>query len=335
VKRENEFVVGLVVVVAFISVVAGALWLSGAHLGRTEAIYTARFRTVGGLGVGNPVVLRGVRVGRVEAIRLASGNWVEADMRIYAGVALPQRPAVVATSVSLFGEWAASLVSFDQPPDDPNVRRALAEAQAVGGGRWPGATLPDIGQLTAQAGRIANDIATVSARVQTAFDSEAVTELRRSIKDFGMIADRLARAADEQANNIGTVGQNLSKGSTALARAATVLESTLGRVDTATNQGQLAMILNNASAASQDVRTASQDLRDLLDATHRSQESFVRVFVSADTILSRIANRSGTLGLLVADSALYRETTLTMIQLRQLLSDVQANPRKYFTFSVF
>jgi phospholipid/cholesterol/gamma-HCH transport system substrate-binding protein len=335
VKRENEFVVGLVVVVAFISVVTGALWLSGAHIGRTEAIYTARFRTVGGLGVGNPVVLRGVRVGRVEAIRLASGNWVEADLRIYAGVALPQRPAVVATSVSLFGEWAASLVSFDQPPDDPNVRRALAEAQAAGGGRWPGATLPDIGQLTAQAGRIANDIATVSARVQTAFDSEAVLELRRSIKDFGMIADRLARAADEQAGNIGTVGQNLSKGSTALARAATVLESTLGRVDTATNQGQLALILNNASAASQDVRTASQDLRDLLDATHRSQESFVRVFVSADTILSRIANRSGTLGLLVADSALYRETTLTMIQLRQLLSDVQANPRKYFTFSVF
>ena len=334
-KRENEFIVGLVVLVAFVAVVGGALWLSGAHIGRTEAIHTARFRTVGGLGVGNPVVLRGVKVGRVEAIRLASGNWVEADLRIYTGVALPQRPAVIATSVSLFGEWAASLVSYDQPPDDPNVRRALAEALAVGGGRWPGATLPDIGQLTAQAGRIANDIATVSARVQTAFDSEAVSELRRSIKDFGMIADRLARAANEQAGNIGTVGDNLSKGSTALARAATVLESTLGRVDTATNQGQLATILNNASAASQDVRTASQDLRDLLDATHRSQESFVRVVTAADTILSRITNRSGTLGLLVADSALYRETTLTMIQLRQLLSDVQANPRKYFTFSVF
>jgi phospholipid/cholesterol/gamma-HCH transport system substrate-binding protein len=281
------------------------------------------------------VVLRGVRVGRVEAIRLASGNWVEADLRIYAGVSLPQRPAIVATSVSLFGEWAASLISFDQPPDDPNVRRALAEAQAVGGGRWPGATLPDIGQLTAQAGRIANDIATVSARVQTAFDSEAVSELRRSIKDFGLIADRLARAANEQADNIGTVGQNLSQGSTALARAATVLESTLGRVDTATNQGQLAAILNNASAASQDIRTASQQLRDLLETTHRSQESLVRMVVAADTVLSRIANRSGTLGLLVADSALYRETTLTMIQLRQLLSDVQANPRKYFTFSVF
>ncbi len=61
----------------------------------------------------------------------------------------------------------------------------------------------------------------------------------------------------------------------------------------------------------------------------------VRVLVSADSVFSRISNRSGTLGLLVSDSTLYRETTLTMIQLRQLLSDIQANPRKYFTFSVF
>ena len=89
-KRDNEFIVGLVVLVAFVAVVGGALWLSGAHLGRTEAIYTARFRTVGGLGVGNPVVLRGVKVGRVEAIRLASGNWVEADLRdLHRGGAAP------------------------------------------------------------------------------------------------------------------------------------------------------------------------------------------------------------------------------------------------------
>ena len=47
-KRENEFTVGLVVIAAFAVVVGGALWLSGAHIGRTEAIYTARFRTVGG-----------------------------------------------------------------------------------------------------------------------------------------------------------------------------------------------------------------------------------------------------------------------------------------------
>ncbi len=334
-KRENEFAVGLVVIAALALIVGGALWLSGAHLGRTEAVYTSRFRTVGGLGVGNPVVLRGVRVGRVEAIRLAPGNWVEADLKIYSGVTLPAKPAVIAASASLFGEWAATLISSDPLPNDPNVRQALVEAQAAGGGRWPGATLPDIGQLTAQASRIATDIATVSNRIQTAFDSSAVTDLRRSIRDFGQIADRLARVTNEQADVIGNVGENLSKGSEALSRAATDLRTTLGRVDTATNQGQLATILNNTAASSTDLRSASQDFRQLMAAANRNQESLVRVLQNADSVMSRISNRSGTLGLLVSDSALYRETTLTMIQLRQLLSDIQANPRKYFTFSVF
>jgi phospholipid/cholesterol/gamma-HCH transport system substrate-binding protein len=337
VKRENEFAVGLAVIAAFAVVVGGALWLSNFHFGPTEALRTARFRTVGGLSVGNPVVLRGVRVGRVEGIRLAPGSWVEADLKIYSGVALPERPAVIAASASLFGEWAASLVPVDQLPNDPNVRTAIAEAQAAGGGstKWPGATLPDIGQLTAQASRIATDIASVAARVQTAFDSEAVVELRSSIRDFGQIADRLTRVTNEQADVFGSVGANLRKGSDALGHAATELQATLGRVDSATNQGQLAAILNNSAAASHDLHQASQDFRDFMDAAHRNQESMVRALVAADTVMSRIANRTGTLGLLVADSTLYRETTLTMIQLRQLLSDIQANPRKYFTFSVF
>src|SRR3989449_11353559 len=90
--RSNEFAVGLVVIAALAVGVAGALWLSGAHLGRAEAVYTARFRTVGGLSVGDPVVLRGVRVRRVEGIRPAQGNWVGADLKIFAGVQAPPQP---------------------------------------------------------------------------------------------------------------------------------------------------------------------------------------------------------------------------------------------------
>lgn len=334
-KRENEFTVGVVVILAFSIIVGGALWLSGAHIGKTEAVYTARFRTLGGLGAGAPVVLRGVRVGRVEAIRLASGNWVEADMKIYTGVTLPVKPIVIAASASLFGEWAATLLPLEQIPDDPNVRQAIAEAATGAGSKWPGATLPDIGQLTAQASRIATDIAAVANRVQTAFDSEAVIELRRSIRDFGQVADRLVIVTNEQAKVLGTVGSNLQQGSTVLAHAATDLSNTLGRVDSATNQGQLATILNNSAATSQDLRAAALNFREFTEAAQKNRESLVRVLVSADTIMSRIVNRTGTLGLLVSDSTLYSETTLTMIQLRQLLSDIQANPRKYFSFSVF
>jgi phospholipid/cholesterol/gamma-HCH transport system substrate-binding protein len=334
-KRENEFAVGLVVLVALAVVVGGALWLSETRFGKPEEVYTARFQTVGGLGAGDPVVLRGVRVGRVEAVRLAPNNWVETDLKIYSGTQIPRRPAVIAASASLFGEWAANLISLDQPVDDPNVRQALQAAAAAGGRAWPGATLPDIGQLTAQAGRIATDIGTVAQRVQTAFDSTAVAELRNSIRDFGSVADQIVQVTEQQARVLGNVGSNLERGSDQLRAAAATLQSSLARVDSATNQGQLQTILNNSQAVSTDLKATSSDLRELVGVARANQQSLVRILVAADSVLVRIQNRQGTLGLLVGDSTLYHETTLTMIQLRQLLSDIQANPRKYFTFSVF
>ena len=45
-------------------------------------------------------------------------------------------------------------------------------------GMLAGAALPDVGQLTAQAGRIASDIATISSRVQDAFDSTSAERLK-------------------------------------------------------------------------------------------------------------------------------------------------------------
>jgi hypothetical protein len=39
--------------------------------------------------------------------------------------------------------------------------------------------------------------------------------------------------------------------------------------------------------------------------------------------------------MLISDSTLYHEATLAVRQLRELLADIQANPRKYFKFSVF
>ena len=193
-KRRDELIVGATILFALAVVTAGAIWLSQAQVGSGQFLQTARFRTVGGLGEGNPVVLRGVRVGRVRDVRLSSsGDWVLADLQIYEGALLPQEPAIIAASASLFGEWQAEIIDFLSPPDDPTVQRALLLAASEGGVEWPGATLPDIGQLTAQAGRIATDIATVSSRIQTAFDSQTVLDVQRSIRDFGQIADTLTR----------------------------------------------------------------------------------------------------------------------------------------------
>lgn len=333
-KGRNEFLVGLVLLVTLLVVVGGALWLSESDIGQRESLHVARFRTVGGLTPGAPVTYRGVRVGRVEAIRLAD-QFVEADLKVYQGVELPPKPAVIAASQSLFGEWGATIISRDQPQDDPNVRLMLAETARPGGDRWPGATLPDVGQLTAQAGRIATDIAAVAARVQETFDSSAVAELRRSIRDFGEIADKLVRFTESQTGRLNQVTSNVERTSDAVLSASGHLENTLARVDSATADHQLQEILDNARAGSGDLRAASQDLRALL-ATARGQEaSLVRTLLAADSILTGIQSGQGTIGLLAKDPALYNETIETMQELRRLIADIQMNPRKYFKFSVF
>ena len=166
-KRRNEFLVGTSVVAAFAVVIFGAIWLSETDLGNRDIIHGARFREIGGLNVGAPVTLRGVKVGRVNAIRLAPDDWVEADLKIRLDVDLPASPVAIAASGSLFGEWQVTLMGLPDAPQDPELRARLAEAAAPAGELWPGATLPDIGQLTQQANRIATDLGTMTGRVSS------------------------------------------------------------------------------------------------------------------------------------------------------------------------
>lgn len=334
-KRTNEFAVGLAVLLALALVVAGALWLSETDVNKKQVAAQARFRTVGGLGVGAPVTLRGVKVGRVEAIRLVADEWVETEFSLDRNVQLPAKPAVVSAAASLFGEWSANIISYDPPPTDPNLRDALAESDRAGGDAWPGATLPDIGQLTAQASRIAGDVGVVTQRISQAFDSTALKNMQQSVKDLAEISGRLVEFAGAQTTRIDRVSQNVATTSDAFAGVAKTFQDAVARLDTATSDDQLKDILNNGRASSSDLREAAADLRSVMTAARENQVSLIRVIQQADSLMTKIQSGQGTLGMLASDSTLYRETTATVIQFRELLTDIQAHPKKYLKISVF
>ena len=63
--------------------------------------------------------------------------------------------------------------------------------------------------------------------------------------------------------------------------------------------------------------------------------TLISVLESTDSLLTKVRTGRGTLSLLASDSSLYHEATRTVAQLRTLLADIQANPRRYFRFSVF
>jgi len=328
VKRRREFIVGVTVVTAVLAVAAGALWLSQTSLARDQVVKSARFREVGGLKPGAPVTLRGVKVGRVTAIRLAADEWVQVDMQFERTAELPPDPAVVAASSSLFGEWRANILGLAEQQDDPELRAALERARAPGGEAWPGATLPDIGELTQQASRIAGDVANVTRRLEGVLDTSAVKELKASIQDLSQISRRLAGFARSQTQRLDTVGENISIGSSAFVR-------TVTRLDSATSGDIVPEVAGNTRMALADLRKAAADLREVTEAAAQNKVSMVQALQSADSILRRIERGQGTLGMLASDTMLYREATLTFQEARALIADIRNNPKKYLKVSVF
>ncbi len=334
-QRRNEFLVGVSILTAIALVIAGGLFLSEADVRGSTRLQTTRFRSVGRLQPGSPVLLRGVRVGTVQAVRLADNNWVEADLRVDRHVDYPERPAIIVASSSLLGEWLAQIVSRDQLPEDRVLRLSLEEAARGAGDRWPGADLPGIGELTAQASRIADDIGLITSRVEDAIDSSVIADLRATVGDLRGMADRLQRFARDETSLIGGITSKAQSITDHLDVTSAALRNTVTRVDTATSRGELADIFGNARTASANLRDVSADMKSLSAAVRENQQGLVRTMAGLDSVMSRLQRGQGTLAKLTMDSTLYVETTAAVSELRALIADIRVNPRKYFRFSVF
>jgi len=334
-KRANETLVGAAVVGAIALVVVGSVWLSQARFGRNDQVAEARFRSIGGLETGNPVLLHGVRIGRVETITLGPNSWVNVGFRIRGDVLLPPNPAAVISSTTLFGDWAVDIVPPAGLPDDPEIRRQVDEARLAGHDRWPGATLPAIGELTAQAGRIAGDIAHIASRVEDAFDSTSASRLRAAFVDLSNLSRRMSQIVSRQSEQLTTIGGSLDTGTAALARGATSLERTLRRADSATSNDQLQRILGHTDSVTADLRQVAANLRTVSGAAASQQASITRIIQNTDSVLARVEAGQGTLGRLSRDTTLYSESVQAVKTLREMLQDMKTNPRRYFSFSVF
>jgi len=334
VKRANDFAVGLTIIGAIVIVLAGILWVKQSDIGQRRSVFVARFRDVGSARPGTPVVIRGVRSGRVEGMELASQGWVEVRMSLDPAVSLPAHPVVLLNESSLFGEWQATVLARDGVPRDEDVARQLTEADQ-GGTVLPGATLPDIAKLTAVAGRIAGDVASVAERFEVAFDERAAAELRGSIKNFSELSSVLARTVRDQSKNLDSVSVDVRSGVQSLSQAADQLKTVATRFDSSTSRGEVAKVVSDAGEAARQLRQASRNLLTISEQLGRSQDRLQSFLTNSDSVAIKINRGTGSLGMMVNDSSLYRHTDSLLIEFRTLLADLQRNPKRYVQVRIF
>lgn len=333
-RRSNDFIVGAVIIGAIIAVIAGTLWVKQTDIAGRRSHVSARFRDVGGVQLGTPVVIRGVRSGRVDRMELKDGGWVHVRLTLDEKTKLPADPVVLLSESSLFGEWEATIVERSGIPADREVRRQIAEA-GRSDSLLPGATLPDIAKLAASAGRIAGDVARVAERVEVAFDETAARELRASIRNVADLSQQLATTVRAQTQNLDAVGRDLRASVRSVRGAASSVEEVAGRVDSSTSSGQLRYIVDDMATAAAQLREVTSRVNAMTSRLDRSQVQLDLVMSHTDSVLAKINDGKGSIGLLVNDASLYRNSDSLVTDLRKLLADFQANPRKYVRLRIF
>jgi phospholipid/cholesterol/gamma-HCH transport system substrate-binding protein len=333
-KRRNDFAVGLTILAGIVILLGSILWVKEAHIGRRQSRVSARFRDVGNVRIGTPVVVRGVRAGKVDRMELVEGGFVVVGMALDPDVALPRQPVVLLNESSLFGEWQATVTELENVGRDEDITRQLKET-AGGDDVLPGATLPDIAKLTAVAGRIAGDVASVAERVQVAFDDRAARELRVSIKNFSELSTVLAQTVREQSKNMSTMSTNVRGGVESLQRSAEALSAVAARVDSSTSRGEVRRIVDDAGEAARQLRETSRRLLTISEELGRSQGRLEAFLATGDSIATKINGGHGSLGMLINDPHLYHNSDSLMTELRALLADIRQNPRKYVNVRIF
>lgn len=126
------------------------------------------------------------------------------------------------------------------------------------------------------------------------------------------------------------------------------LESLSVIMETVANQrGNINAIMNNAKILTANLEQDRQKLSEILSDVSIFTEDLTKTNLSAtlhnldktitsvDSLIALVQKGDGTIGKLLTDDALYDELTQTGEQLKLLLEDVKANPKKYVKFSLF
>ncbi|HEY7407814.1 MAG TPA: MlaD family protein [Gemmatimonadaceae bacterium] len=332
--EANDFIVGSAVLVTMVLLVTGSIWLGQIDVGKRRERVEARFEDVGNAQVGNAVVIRGVRSGRIESIELADGGWVRVGIGLDPDITLPRDPVVLLGASSLFGDWQATILEQSAAPASREVAEQIRRAS---GKRdlMPGAVLPDVAQLTTVAGDIADNVATFAERVRVAFDDSAAVELRSSFRNVATLSAELAQTTRTQSRNLDEITRDVKAGASELTEAARALRRTVARVDSSTSAGEVALIMGDIQMAAGTLRDAANDLHDLTSRLGGTQARLDSLLGSSASVMSKIDRGDGSFARMLNDDALYTGTDSLVQEMRALVADVRARPKRYINLRLF
>ncbi|MBC6696737.1 MlaD family protein [Hymenobacter puniceus] len=301
---SKEIKVALLGIVALVALYLGFNFLKGSNLLSSDHTYFATYDNVDGLTVGNPVILNGVKVGQVKEMRLLpeEGNKVKVSVELQKDVVVGDS-TVASLSGSLLGSKTITLF--------------LGRNSKIydGGEELKSYTVASITDaFQAKALPVLGTVDSTLTKVNGFLSKEAKVSLQATLLN--------AQGSTEALKNLLIMNQrNINQITTNMARLTSELNKTSAKFD---------RIATNFSTLSDSLKSAPVG-----PAMRKLNATMTEAQGTMTTLNRSLSDQKGSLGKLMNDTTLYNNLNATAASTNTLLTDFQANPKRYVHFSVF
>jgi phospholipid/cholesterol/gamma-HCH transport system substrate-binding protein len=279
-------------IVAFLGLVAGILWISGARFGGNDLTLYVAADDAASVAEGSVVMLRGVPVGAVEEVRLV-GNGVVVQLTASPEGRLPSDTYASIETAGFLGQMVIGLQPGSAADD-------LASGDTISAQVVPG--------LTGLADQLGGQATDVLDRTQRLLSDGLISSVETGAGAFAGTMGELETMLERQSQTLEQLIEGLAEASAQLGAATDgpELERTVANIDSLTAR---------LAAASNSFGDSSEALA---------------------SILEKIDNGEGSMGLLVNDPELHDRMTAAMENLQAateeialLTKDIREQPQRY------
>lgn len=293
---SNEARAGVIIILSIIILIFGLAFLKEYSFKKEKYEVVSLFDTVIGLEKGDPVIVSGLKVGKVQAMHLKEDK-VEVTLSIDARYRFPKDSKAILKNLTLLGEKAIEIKRGQSSEILPPF--AVIE----------GTLEADIFELTEAAAPIGEDLAVLLKRFRSTFNDEAQSNIQGSLRNIESISSEVSQ-------NIGRDLEDMREAIKGLSMAANNLKAL-----TNPKGKNIDEILANLEESSVKLKEASTRIRNSS--------------TSLENILSHLEEGEGTIGRLLMDDKIYNNLEKITGRLDSLVLDIRKNPRKYIKIELF
>jgi phospholipid/cholesterol/gamma-HCH transport system substrate-binding protein len=281
---------------AVIVFVYGLFFLKDWRVTGGTYLIEAAFSDINGLNRSDPVLLGGVRIGKVEEVRLENQVPV-AILRIEDAYPVPRDSWVEVIDRSVMGEKALT------------IHKGVSADTARPGERLAGRTSPGLFAVVTKADTLSATLQALLNNANALLDPNASKSIKTSLNNVHDVTETLLATLNQERQRIHRTMANMD-----------TLVNTMQELSSS-EKTKLSATLSNLERTSVELNT----LIDRLQGTTTSLE----------TILTRIEQGQGTIGKLINDDKLYTDMDRMLINLDGLITDLKTNPKRYLSIEIF